>query len=215
MRNTSILEGLVDVILYNCKNCQQLPPLGKLPCLTTLYVSGMRDLKYIDDDLYEPTSKRAFISLKYLTLRGLPNLERMLKAEGVEMLPQLSYLRISSVPKLALPSLPSLEILDSTGINFELWKLLFDCRWNEVVDLLPKGIVANMHNPKSLVIIHFENLKVLLDDLRHLSALEELRISNCDELESFSMHAMQGLVSLRVLTIQECDKLISFIRDIC
>jgi hypothetical protein len=43
MRNTSILEGLVDVILYNCKNCQQLPPLGKLPCLTKLYVSGMRD----------------------------------------------------------------------------------------------------------------------------------------------------------------------------
>ena len=209
MRNTSILEGLVDVIIYNCKNCQRLPPLGKLPCLTTLYVSGMRDLKYIDDDLYESTSKRAFISLKYLTLRGLPNLERMLKAEGVEMLPQLSYLRISSVPKLALPSLPSLEILDSGGINIELWKLLFNCRWSEVVDLFPKGIVCNMHNLKSLVIINFENLKVLPDDLCYLSALEELRISKCNELESFSMHALQGLISLRVLIIQECNKLIS------
>ncbi|RHN51378.1 putative leucine-rich repeat domain, L domain-containing protein [Medicago truncatula] len=169
----------------------------------------MRDLKYIDDDLYESSSKRAFISLKYLTLRGLPNLERMLKAEGVEMLPQLSYLRIASVPKLALPSLPSLETLDSGGINIELWKLLFDCRWIEVVDLFPKGIVCNMHKLKSLFIIHFKNLKVLPDDLCYLSALEELRISNCDELESFSMHAMQGLISLRVLTIQQCDKLIS------
>jgi len=133
----------------------------------------------------------------------------MLKAEGVAMLPQLSYLRISSVPKFALPSLPSLEVLDFGGINIELWRLLFDCHWNEVVDLFPKGIVCNMHNLKSLYIIHFENFKVLPDDLRYLSALEELHISNCDELESFSMHALQGLVSLRVLTIQECDKLIS------
>ncbi|PNX71504.1 pentatricopeptide repeat-containing protein, partial [Trifolium pratense] len=31
MRNTSILEGLVDVILYKCINCDQLPALGKLP----------------------------------------------------------------------------------------------------------------------------------------------------------------------------------------
>jgi hypothetical protein len=94
MRNISILEGLVDVILHNCKNCQRLS-------LTTLYVSGMRDLKYINyDDLYESTSERAFVSLKSLTLRGLPNLEKMLKAEGVEMLPQLSTIRISSVSSL-------------------------------------------------------------------------------------------------------------------
>ncbi|MED6191131.1 hypothetical protein PIB30_113137, partial [Stylosanthes scabra] len=50
MQNTSILSSLVMVILYDCKNCEQLPPLGKLPHLTVLYVSGMKDLKYIDDD---------------------------------------------------------------------------------------------------------------------------------------------------------------------
>ena len=201
MRNASILEGLVDITFYNCNNCQRLPPLGKLPCLTTLYVCGMRDLKYIDDDLYESTSKRAFISVKNLTLRGLPNLERMLKAEGVEMLPQLSYFNISNVPKLALPSLPSLELLDVGEINYGYR--------NKVVDLFPEIIVCSMHNLKLLIIVNFHKLKVLPDDLRSLSVLEELHISRCDELESFSMHALQGLISLRVLTIEKCGKLIS------
>jgi len=184
MRNTSIFEGLVDITFYNCNNCQWLPPLGKFPCLTTLYVCGMRDLKYIDDDLYESTSKRAFILVKNLTLRDLPNLERMLKSEGVEMLlPQLSYFNISSVPKLALPSLPSLELLDVGEINYGLWPLY------KVVDLFPERIVCSMHNLKLLIIINFHKIKVLPDDLHSLSVLEELHISRCDELESISMHA--------------------------
>jgi hypothetical protein len=92
------------------------------------------------DDLYESTSERAFVSLKSLTLRGLPNLEKMLKAEGVEMLPQLSTIRISSVSKLVLPSLPSLGIIDAGGINYELWSLFSDYNCNKVVDFFRKGI---------------------------------------------------------------------------
>ncbi|KEH16320.1 LRR and NB-ARC domain disease resistance protein [Medicago truncatula] len=203
MRNASILEGLVNITFYNCNNCQWLPPVGKLPCLTTLYVYGMRDLKYIDDDIYESTSKRAFISLKNLTLHDLPNLERMLKAEGVEMLPQLSYLNISNVPKLALPSLPSIELLDVGELKY--WSVL---RY-QVVNLFPERIVCSMHNLKLLIIFNFNKLKVLPDDLHSLSVLEELHISRCDELESFSMHALQGMISLRVLTIDSCHKLIS------
>ncbi|GAU20817.1 hypothetical protein TSUD_133020 [Trifolium subterraneum] len=72
--NTSILEGLVEVILYDCRNCDRLPTH-----------------------------------------------EKMLRTEGVEMLPQLSYLRISCVPKLALPSLPSLEIIDAGGLTYEFY----------------------------------------------------------------------------------------------
>ncbi|KEH26352.1 NB-ARC domain disease resistance protein [Medicago truncatula] len=200
MRNASILEGLVDITFYNCNNCQRLPPLGKLPCLTTLYVFGMRDLKYIDDDIYESTSEKAFISLKNLTLLGLPNLERMLKAEGVEMLPQLSYFNISNVPKLALTSLPSIELLDVGQKNHRYHS-------NKGVDLFPERIVCSMHNLKFLIIVNFHELKVLPDDLHFLSVLKELHISRCYELKSFSMHALQGLISLRVLTIHKCHEL--------
>ncbi|MCH98483.1 NBS-LRR resistance protein, partial [Trifolium medium] len=99
MRNTYILKGLVHIILYDCKNCKKLPPL---------------DLKYIDDALYEPATEKAFTSLKKLTLCDLPNLEGVLEVEGVEMLPELLNLSISCVPKLALPSLPSVELLSAT-----------------------------------------------------------------------------------------------------
>ncbi|PNX64107.1 putative NBS-LRR resistance protein, partial [Trifolium pratense] len=69
----------------------------------------MRDVKYIDDDLYEGVTKKAFPSLKKMTLLDFPNLERVLKAEGVEMLSQLSDLTIRGISNLAFPALPSVD----------------------------------------------------------------------------------------------------------
>jgi len=31
MRNCAVLRDLVEVILLDCENCEELPPLGKLP----------------------------------------------------------------------------------------------------------------------------------------------------------------------------------------
>jgi hypothetical protein len=174
MKNTSILKGLVSIILYDCKNCRQLPSFGKLPCLTTLYVSGMRDIKYIDDDLYEPATEKAFTSLKKLILYNLPNLETVLEVEGVEMLTQLLKLDITNVPKLTLPSLPSVESLSANGGNEEFLKSIVNN--------------SNMYNLKSLCISSFVELKELPVELGTLSALEYLEISRCNEMESLSEH---------------------------
>lgn len=127
----------------------------------------------------------------------------MLKAKGVEMLPQLSYFNISNVPELALPSLPSIELLDVGEINYHSSPV-----YNHL-GLFPKRIVCSMHNLKLLIIVNINKLRVLPRDLHSLSVLEELHISKCYGLESFSMHALQGLISLRVLTIDECLDLIS------
>ncbi|WJX23564.1 hypothetical protein P8452_12763 [Trifolium repens] len=205
MRNTSILKGLVHIILYDCKNCKKLPPLGKLPCLTTLYVCGMRDLKYIDDALYEPATEKAFTSLKKLTLCDLPNLEGVLKVEGVEMLPELSNLSISCVPKLVLPSLPSVEILSAHGGTEVVLKFTSYMNCDEDLASSPRGIVGNtMYNLKSLYISDFAKLKELPDELGTLCVLEHLHIQFCDEIESFSENLLQGLSSLRTLTIHYC-----------
>jgi Leucine-rich repeat (LRR) protein len=205
MRNTSILKGLVHIILYDCKNCKKLPPLGKLPCLTTLYVCGMRDLKYIDDALYEPATEKAFTSLKKLTLCDLPNLEGVLKVEGVEMLPELSNLSISCVPKLVLPSLPSVEILSAHGGTEVVLKFTSYMNCDEDLASSPRGIVGNtMYNLKSLYISDFAKLKELPDELGTLCVLEHLHIQFCDEIESFLENLLQGLSSLRTLTIHYC-----------
>jgi len=194
MRNTSILKGLVSIILYECENCRQLPPFGKLPCLTTLFVSGMKDIKYIDDDLYEPATETAFTSLKYLTLRDLPNLERLLEVEGVNMLPQIIDLGVINVPKLALPSLPSVESLNASGGNEELLKSIVNN--------------SNMYNLKLLCISKFSRLVELpvWFELGTLSALESLEISGCDEMESLSEQLLQGMSSLRTLSVDHCSR---------
>ncbi|WJX71210.1 hypothetical protein P8452_55225 [Trifolium repens] len=205
MRNTSILEGLVHIILYDCKNCKKLPPLGKLPFLTTLYVCGMRDVKYIDDALYEPATEKAFTSLKKLTLCDLPNLEGVLEVEGVEMLPELLNLSISCVPKLALPSLPSVEFLSAHGGAEVLLKFISYKNCDEDLASSSRGIVGNnMYNLKSLYISDVAKLKELPDELGTLCVLEHLHIQFCDEMESFSENLLQGLCSLRTLTINHC-----------
>ena len=190
MRNASLLSGLVDVILYNCKNCVRLPPLGKLPLLANLFVCGMKDVKHIDDDSYDGVEEKALKSLKKLSLYGLPSLERMLRDERVEMLPLLSQLTISDVPKFELP--PRLLFIELLSI--------------EGTALLPEGIMY-MPNIKSLSVKSFHKLKELPNGFDSLNVLQHLDFVSCDELESFSENVLQGLSSLRTLRIWFCEKL--------
>ncbi|MED6144391.1 hypothetical protein PIB30_015399 [Stylosanthes scabra] len=201
MKNTSIFSSLVMVILYDCKNCEHLPSLGKLPHLTILFVSEMKDLKYIDDDSYNGVDEKAFKSLKELCLSELPNLEGMLRDERVEMLPLVSKLEVSCVPKIKLPLLPSLEKIwlygRGSGCDFDSGGMAS----------IPDSIVLNMRHIKHLHISGFRKLKALPHELSSLSSLQELKLSLCDELESFSENVMQGLCSLRSLEIGSCKKL--------
>ncbi|AES75532.2 NB-ARC domain disease resistance protein [Medicago truncatula] len=198
MRNTSILKGLVSIILYGCKNCRQFPPFGKLPCLTILYVSKMRDIKYIDDDL-------------------------VLEVEGVEMLPQPLKLNIINVPKLTLSSLPYVESLTASGRNEELLKSIFYNNFSEDLASSSRGIAGN--NLRSLSCCEFveKTTTIRLDawsklipsnqikrelpvELGTLGALESLNIDSCHEMESFSEQLLQGLSSLRKLSVRSCSR---------
>ncbi|XP_061366093.1 putative disease resistance protein RGA3 [Gastrolobium bilobum] len=193
MRNTSFLEGLVDVTLFDCNNCQRLPPFGKFPHLKSLYLYGMKDLKYIDDDSYNVVEEKAFPSLNILSLSNLPNVESLMRDEGVEMFPRLSKLRISEVPNLKLPCIPSVESL----------------YYGSLADAtsFPEGILRNLRSLNTLRIKGLYKLKALPDELGSLSALQQLDISYCPELECFPEHVLQGLTSLRSLHIWFCEKL--------
>ncbi|XP_020216114.2 putative disease resistance protein RGA4 isoform X2 [Cajanus cajan] len=193
MRNPSVLKDLVDVILYKCVNCKELPPLGKLAHLKKLIVYGMKDVKHIDSESYDGVEEKAFPSLEKFFVRDLPNLERILRDEGVEMLPRLSKLSIVGVPKLKLPSLPFIEDLYVGGIKDEA--------------SLMEEVVGNMVCLKILKIGDFYKLQELPDQLSRLGVLQELTISKCDELESFPEHVLQGLTSLRRLEVLWCKKL--------
>ncbi|KAL1354107.1 disease resistance protein RGA2-like isoform X2 [Arachis hypogaea] len=198
VRNTNIFSSLVNVILFECNNCEQIPPLGKLPHLESLYVYSMKDVKYIDEDSYDGEEEKvAFKSLKELTLIELPKLERIIRDEGVEMLPLVSKLTISCSPNLKLPLLQSVEVLQIQGLESD----------NEVVASFPEEIFLSMRYVKQLRISIFPKLKVLPQELGTLSSLQELDIVGCDELESLAENVFQGLSSLRRLDIYDCPRL--------
>lgn len=81
-------SDLVSLKLDDCKNCVRLPPLGKLPSLKYLRLTEMHNVRYMDDDeSVNGAEVRAFSSLEKLKLRGLENIERLLKVERADIHP--------------------------------------------------------------------------------------------------------------------------------
>ncbi|ESW30176.1 hypothetical protein PHAVU_002G131100 [Phaseolus vulgaris] len=184
MRNCTVLRDLVLVKLLDCDNCEELPPLGKLPQLKILDVRGMKNVKWIGGESYDGVEEKAFPLLEKLSVEKLPKLERMSREEGVEMLPRLSELTIDCVSNLKFPRLPSVEkvcICEATSFM--------------------EGVVENMPCLKTLFVANIKELVVLPDQLQHLT------IENCNDLEYFSEHVLEGLTSLRNLSIKNCKKL--------
>ncbi|XP_052725248.1 putative disease resistance protein RGA3 isoform X2 [Vigna angularis] len=190
MRSVVVLKDLVEVILVDCKNCEELPPLGKLPHLKKIDVRGMKNVKWIDGESYEEgVEEKAFPSLEKLSVENLPNLERLLRDEGVEMVPRLSQLRIDGVLNFEVPHLPCVEELDARGIK--------------AATSFMEGVAENMTCLKSLRIAFMKDLKVLPDKLSSLSALQKLEILGCEELRSLP-NSFQRLTNLSKLSIFNC-----------
>ncbi|XP_058185342.1 putative disease resistance protein RGA3 [Rhododendron vialii] len=230
----SVLKNLVELSLYSCSQCEQLPPLGKLHSLKKLNISGMDSLKYFDPECYED-GEISFQALETLSLGRMPSLEEWMTMDRQDVFPCLRELDIKSCPKLTnLPALPTLKRL-GIGDNEKLLKsvnnltslsslLISDLQ----LEILPDGLFQNHEALESLELRCMPNIETLqnwmsglsslkrlrLDDfpkLRNLSglgivnSLDSLDISGCDSLTD--LEGLEGLTSLRSLYIQCCRKL--------
>ncbi|KAK7367064.1 hypothetical protein VNO80_09071 [Phaseolus coccineus] len=193
MRSPVVLRDLVEVKLFGCENCEELPPLGKLQHLKRLEVVRMKNVKWIDGESYVGVEEKAFPSLEELSVRNLPKLERLLREEGIEMLPRLSQLTIVGVSNLKFPRLPSIEELHASDID-------------EAASLM-EGVVENMPCLKTFHITMIKGQVVLPYQLSGLGALQTLSIGYWYNLEYFSEHVLEGLTSLRSLFIYSCENL--------
>ncbi|KAH7514888.1 hypothetical protein FEM48_Zijuj11G0138100 [Ziziphus jujuba var. spinosa] len=215
-----ILENIVNLTLARCKNISLLPPsLRKLPSLKSLEISGMISVRYLDHESYDGTSMRSFMSLRSLTMKALPNLEKSSREEGREMFPCLTSLNIEKCPKLTLPSLPSIknlyigecnEVLLKSIPNFSAltWLSLSD---NDQMTSFPDGMLQNLNSLKSLKISRFTKLQELcFDILISLGSLESLLIMSCYELRCFQMGVLRGSISLKTIRIINCIKFKSY-----
>lgn len=210
--SSPVLNNLVSMGLKNF-NCLELPPLGKLPSLKYLSISGMKHVKYIDHYFYGEGVK-VFQSLETLSIYESPSLEKLSIEQGRNTLPCLTHLSISGCPSLTLPFLPSLTglrvqpcseaFLHSISNLNKLTNLSIE--GNDKVMTLPDSIFLNLTSLRSLSMGHFTKLKALPTDLRSLNALKSLNISHCYELESLPGQGLRCLNSLESLYIEDCKK---------
>ncbi|KAI9071513.1 hypothetical protein K1719_046521 [Acacia pycnantha] len=207
----SALKYLYQLELVDCKNCFHISPLEKLPSLTDLSLSNMNLLQYVDNESYDDGVARGFNNLKFLLLEELPNLVKLSRADGDNVFPCLSSLQITHCPKLILPCLPSVTQLRMLqGSNGALLASIqnlrnLECLWfirDKDLISFPNGMLGGLVCLKKLHFYFLEKLEVLPNELSNLNALEELYISGCENLETLTEQAFQGLYSLKRLKIR-------------
>ncbi|CAN6696413.1 unnamed protein product [Malus baccata var. baccata] len=116
------LNNLIFLTLCNCYNWETLPPLGKLPFLERLYLSGMPDIKKVGGEFLglEGDQLSIFPKLKHLCFEGMPAWKEWEGVRGWKIedskfptiMPCLSSLRIQNCQELeTLPDFLPLQNL--------------------------------------------------------------------------------------------------------
>ncbi|XP_010918023.2 disease resistance protein RGA2 [Elaeis guineensis] len=194
----SSFPNLVRLTLQGLERCECLPPLGQLPLLKILTMSGMGVVKRIGGEFYGVGGSGTFPSLEELYLTDMPNLEEwhiepMMVGGKMASFPCLFELSIDACPKLmAHPCIPCfVEYLTIIASN-EM--------------LLSAANLAGLSKLKMLEIqdcqVSSSSMSGWWDGLQYLTALEELRIWECDELTCLPEGIMY-LPSLHTLALEE------------
>ncbi|XP_073102600.1 putative disease resistance protein RGA4 isoform X2 [Elaeis guineensis] len=174
MMSTSLhvsFPNLTEITLSVCKSCLQLPPLGLLPHLKSLYIYEAEAIKTIGPEFLGPRASSAatsFPKLEVLWFWWMSNWEEwsfgMVEGVGEErrrapkLLPRLMRLTLYTCPKLRA---------------------------------LPEGL-QHATNLQELTICRADNLK----EINNLPSLKYLKIGDCPRLEQ-----VENLDKLQVLIV--------------
>ncbi|CAL9090967.1 unnamed protein product [Musa acuminata var. zebrina] len=195
------LWHLREIKLVNLKKCERLPPLGQLPELEIVEISGMDSISAVDDAFYGDCDGDTFPRLETLIFSEMPMLERWLKAKGEgDVFPVLGTLILIQCPKFKeLDNLNDVRVLGITGC--------------EELRCLPQGIKHLKHLYR-LEIIRCNNLISLPDWLAELPSIEpwgedripfDLIVRDCAML-SFIPERLKPSPDFR-MNIKGCPKL--------
>ncbi|XP_018677569.2 putative disease resistance protein RGA4 [Musa acuminata AAA Group] len=198
------LWHLTEIKLVNLKKCERLPPLGQLPKLETVEISGMDSISAVDDAFYGDGNGNGdiFPRLESLIFSEMPMLERWLKAKGKgDMFPRLLTLILIQCPKFKELHVPLIR----SGFSLSLW-LNND-------KLLSSEFVGwqNLKYVDVLEIMGCEELRCLPQGIKHLKSLYQLEIIRCNNLISLP-DWLAELKSLEYVIVQDCAML-SFIPE--
>ncbi|XP_064967093.1 putative disease resistance RPP13-like protein 1 [Musa acuminata AAA Group] len=171
------LKDLTEIKLVNLRKCERLPPLGQLPELEIVEISGMDSISAVDDAFYGDCDGDTFPRLKTLIFSEMPMLERWLKAKGEgDVFPRLETLILIQCPKFK-----ELDVRPSSRREFLRLEL-----WLNNDKLLSSEFVGwqNLVHVSELEITGCQELRCLPQGIKHLKHLYRLEIIRCNNLIS-------------------------------
>ncbi|CDP08014.1 unnamed protein product [Coffea canephora] len=208
------LGKLVKFKLRNCKNCKELPTLGRMPFLRYLHLEGLDNITTIGPSFYgestvhSGSSSQLFPALEHLVLENMLSLREWLEAldhDGTVMVfPVLNTMRIKNCPKIATfpRHLPCLKNLHIEHMNDGSEILTCICNSFETLTSL---CIDNVNGLTELPIVLFENNPNLAN----------LKLRDCRDMTKFldfssdvgSTQYLVGLESLEELLVCRCHSL--------
>ncbi|CAL5331156.1 unnamed protein product [Camellia sinensis] len=231
----ALFSNMTDISLDNCGNCASLPPLGQLPSLKKLYITGMSALKHIGCEFYGQVGVQPFPLLKTLSFKNMPEWEDWYTFgdhKEVQPFTRVKSLSIIKCPKLLkmlptdLPCLNNLEIRDCPKLCGMMPKdlpCLNNLNISECPQFLVEGSSISLPSLTSIAMndVPLTSLQAVLemrsmadDELisanaksKHPSSITSLSIGMIKKLELSPIWVTHGLMELEALEITSCEEL--------
>ncbi|KAL6893589.1 hypothetical protein ACP4OV_007687 [Aristida adscensionis] len=225
------LSNLELIFLSGCNALEQLPPLGQLSSVRTIWLQRLKMLRQIGPEVYGSGSQHLpFQSLEELVLDDMPELKEWLWSGHV--MRNLHNVVIKDCKKLiALPPIPP-NLTEITTARKGYWVpyhhdvnvahmatarslvsslCIFNCPLllERFSSPMTNEIIASFGSLRSIITDQMTTLKCSL--LRQgLELIESLDIQDCSEITFFSTDdddILQQLKSLQSLCISDCNTL--------
>jgi len=204
--NNSLLN-LVSLVLSNCQSCHRFPPLGLLPFLKKLEISGCDEIVSIDADFHGNKSS-SFKSLQTLYFSNMRQWEKWECKVVTGAFQSLHRLSISSCPKLKGQLPEQVVPLETLHIRYcqqleasaprALHLELYDCGKLKLDWITMKSLTMGGHNMEASL------LEMIGSD-----TLERLEIeqSICDDSVSLKTFPLDCFPTLKTLNLNACGNL--------
>ncbi|KAJ9687339.1 hypothetical protein PVL29_016003 [Vitis rotundifolia] len=207
-----LMINMVSLRLWRCKNVTAFPPLGQLPSLKHLYISGAEEVERVGAEFYgtdSSSTKPSFVSLKALSILSMPKWKEWLclGGQGGEF-PRLKELYIKYCPKLTgdlpnhLPLLTKLEIEECGQLVAPLPRVpaIRELTTRNNSDVFLRSPASDFMRLESLSTSDISQWTELPP------VLQKLWIENANTLESLlEEEKLQSNTCLQNLTIRNCS----------
>ncbi|TYI29618.1 hypothetical protein ES332_A05G329300v1 [Gossypium tomentosum] len=209
----SSFSNIVSLRLHDCKFCISLPPLGQLPSLKSLSISGLSGVLIVGDEFYGngQASTKPFQSLEILSFKNMAQWEEWVYCWTDEAFPLLQELCIDNCPELTkclpkhLPCLKKLKIEDCEKLGGLLPTA------PSILELELKKCKALQLEPLACGLRELDIRDSNMDDsvleqmLQRCTLLEKVCLWNCSEIRS--LPEVRVPITLKGFSINSCESL--------